>query len=71
MPSHTLLRRSPVRLDAEQARLLLAAGAALLDVRRNDDSSEALDGGMRIPPDELPNRIDTLPRNAPVVLACT
>ncbi len=51
--------------------MLLTRGASLLDVRRNDDPSDELDGGVRIPPDELPSRIDTLPRNAPVVLACT
>ncbi len=71
MPSHTLRRRSPVRLDAQRARMLLSGGASLLDVRRNDDHSDELDGGIRIPPDELPTRIDTLPRHAPIVLACT
>jgi len=71
MPPHTLLRRLPVRLDVHQAQLLLAGGASLLDVRRHDDSSDHLEGGVRIPPDELPSRIDTLPRNAPIVLACT
>jgi hypothetical protein len=71
MPSHTLRRRSPVRLDLERARILLSDGGSLLDVRRNDDHSDELDGGIRIPPDELPTRIDTLPRHAPIVLACT
>jgi hypothetical protein len=51
--------------------MLLTGGASLLDVRRNDDPADKLDGGVRIPPDELPSRIDTLPRNAPVLLACT
>jgi rhodanese-related sulfurtransferase len=71
MPPHTLRRRSPVRVDAERARMLLSGGASLLDVRRNDDHSDTLDGGIRIPPDELPTRIDMLPRHAPIVLACT
>jgi hypothetical protein len=71
MPPHTLRRQSPVRLDAERARRLLTGGASLLDVRRNDDPSAGLEGGIRIPPDELPRRIDMLPRHAPVVLACT
>jgi len=71
MALHAYVRRSPVRVDASAARMLLNGGAALLDVRRNDDPADKLDGGVRIPPDELPSRIDTLPRSAPVLLACT
>ena len=68
---HWALRASPARIDVEQARTLLAAGATLVDVRRHDDPSLPLAGAIRIPPDELPRRLDELPRGAPVLLACT
>jgi rhodanese-related sulfurtransferase len=65
------LRPSPARIDPERAHELVASGALLLDVRRHDDPSHALEGAVRIPPDEIPDRLDELPRDAPVVLACT
>ena len=65
------LRASPARVDVERARELLAAGATLVDVRRHDDPSLPLAGAVRIPPDEIPQRLDELPRGAPVLLACT
>ena len=29
-----------------------------------------LEGAVRIPPDEIPARLDDLPRGSPIVLAC-
>ena len=68
MPS--AVRVSPARIEADEARVLLEDGATLIDVRRKDDPAVTLDGALRIPPDEIPARLDEL-RRAPVVLACT
>ncbi len=65
------LRLSPTRIDADRARELLADGAALVDVRRKDDPALTLAGALRIPPDEIPHRLDELPSGATIVLACT
>jgi rhodanese-related sulfurtransferase len=65
------LRPTSARIEPERARELLEEGAVLVDVRRHDDPSLALDGALRIPPDEIPARLDELPRGAPVILACT
>ena len=65
------LRLSPARIDPGQARALLERGAALIDVRRHDDPALVLEGALRIPPDEIPARLGELPRNLPIVLACT
>ena len=65
------LRPSPARVDAEEARERLARGAVLLDVRRQDDLSSALEGAVRIPPDELPSQLARFDRDTPIVLACT
>jgi rhodanese-related sulfurtransferase len=65
------LRISPTRIDADHARRLLDMGAPLVDVRRKDDPTLRLAGALRIPPDEIPGRLDELPRGSPIVLACT
>ena len=65
------LRLSPTRVHADHARRLLDAGATLVDVRRRDDPALTLPGSIRIPPDEIPARLAELPRDTPIVLACT
>ena len=65
------LRRSDARIDADEARSLVARGALLVDTRRHDDSAPTLPGALRIWPDEIPDRVATFPRDGPIVLACT
>jgi rhodanese-related sulfurtransferase len=65
------LRISPARIEPDEARELLEQGALLIDVRRQDDPLLELENALRIPPDEIPDRLDELPRGAPIVLACT
>jgi rhodanese-related sulfurtransferase len=65
------IRRSSLRIEADEARELIAAGALLVDVRRQEDEELRLDGAVRIPPDEIPARLAGLPRDTPIVLACT
>lgn len=65
------LRRSSYRLDVTMTQALLAEGALLVDVRREDDPAEALEGSVRIAPDEVPGRLPEFPRDVPIVLACT
>jgi rhodanese-related sulfurtransferase len=65
------LRISPARVDPDEARTRLEHGAILVDVRRHDDPSFTVAEAVRIPPDELPGRLDELPRDRPIVLACT
>lgn len=65
------LRISSARIEPDEARELLEQGALLIDVRRQDDPSLDLESALRIPPDEIPDRLDELPRNVPIVLACT
>ena len=43
----------------------------LVDVRRHEDDSVQLANAIRVPPDEIPSRLDELPRAAAIVLACT
>jgi hypothetical protein len=43
----------------------------LVDVRRHEDDSVELANAVRVPPDEIPTRLDELPRAGVVVLACT
>jgi rhodanese-related sulfurtransferase len=64
------VRASPARIDAETARELVERGAVLVDVRRHDDPAVTLHGALRIPPDAIPERLDELPRDSPIVLAC-
>jgi rhodanese-related sulfurtransferase len=65
------IRRSSLRIDADEARELIAQGALLVDVRRHEDEVLRLDGGVRIPPDEIPDKLDELPRDRPILLVCT
>ncbi len=65
------LRRSSLRIDPEEAHELIAEGALLVDVRRNEVIDAPLDEAVRIPPDEIPERLSELPRNRPIVLVCT
>jgi rhodanese-related sulfurtransferase len=65
------LRRASLRIEPEEARELIAAGALLVDVRRDEDGELRLDGAVRIPPDEIPGRLAELPRDRPILLACT
>jgi rhodanese-related sulfurtransferase len=57
-------------MDAATAGELLASGATLVDVRRKDDPAVTLEGALRIPPDEIPQRLDEFSRDTPIVLAC-
>jgi rhodanese-related sulfurtransferase len=65
------VRRTPLRVDPETARELVAAGATVIDVRRHDDLAPTLSGAVRIPPDEIPAALASLVRDTPIVLACT
>ena len=65
------IRRSSLRIDADEARELIAQGAILVDVRRHEDQELRLDGAVRIPPDEIPDKLDELPREQPILLVCT
>jgi rhodanese-related sulfurtransferase len=65
------LRRTPARIELPRALALIDEGALLLDVRRHDDRTEQLEGARRIWPDEIPALVATLPRDTPIVLACT
>jgi thioredoxin 1 len=65
------IRRSSLRIDADEARELIAQGALLVDVRRHEDQELRLDGAGRIPPDEIPDKLDELPRDRPILLVCT
>ena len=65
------VRRSSLRISPAEAHGLLAAGALLADVRRHEDDSVKLSDAIRIPPDEIPGRLDELPRDRAIVLACT
>lgn len=65
------LRRTPLRVDLDVAGELVAAGALVIDVRRHDDRVPALEGAVRIPPDEIPAALAGFDRDTPIVLACT
>jgi rhodanese-related sulfurtransferase len=65
------IRRSSLRIEPDEARELIAGGALLVDVRRQEDEELRLDGAVRIPPDEIPGRLAELRRDTPIVLACT
>jgi rhodanese-related sulfurtransferase len=65
------LRRSSFRIDISTVQQLLAGGAVLVDVRRQDDPAEPLPESIRISPDEVPGRIPEFPRDVPIVLSCT
>jgi hypothetical protein len=53
------------------AQALVAEGALLIDVRRQDDPGAALAGSVRIAPDEVPGRLPEFRREVAIVLACT
>jgi rhodanese-related sulfurtransferase len=65
------IRRSSLRIDGDEARELIADSALLVDVRRHEDEELRLDGAVRIPPDEIPEKLDELPRDRPILLVCT
>jgi rhodanese-related sulfurtransferase len=60
-----------VRIDPERAWALVRGGAQLIDVRRKSQVPPAPDSAVRIPPDEIPESLDRLRRDTPIVLACT
>jgi rhodanese-related sulfurtransferase len=64
-------RPSPARIDPHQARELVAAGAIVIDVRRREDASASPPGALRVSPDAIPRRVETLQREVAIVLACT
>ena len=65
------VRRSSLRISPAEAHRLLEDGAVLVDVRRHEDDSVQLANAVRIPPDEIPSRLDELPRERAIILACT
>jgi rhodanese-related sulfurtransferase len=65
------VRRSSLRISPAEAHRLLEKGAVLVDVRRHEDDSAELPNALRIPPDEIPGRLDDFPREGAIVLACT
>jgi rhodanese-related sulfurtransferase len=65
------LRPSELRIESDRARELVNGGAVLIDVRRQDDPAPALSGAERVSPDVIPGRVESFPRDVPIVLACT
>ena len=65
------LKRSSLRIEADDANELVGEGALLVDVRRHEDEELRLDGAERIPPDEIPAKLAELRERQPVVLVCT
>jgi hypothetical protein len=65
------VRRSSLRISPAEAHRLLDDGAALVDVRRHEDDSIQLANAVRMPPDEVPGRLEELERERAIVLACT
>ena len=65
------VRRSSLRISPVEAHRLLDDGAVLVDVRRHEDESIRLAGAVRMPPDEVPGRLEELRRERAIVLACT
>ena len=65
------LRPSELRVEPERAQALIAAGATLVDVRRQDDPSPSHRGAVRVPPDEIPGWIAGMRPEVAIVLACT
>jgi len=64
-------RPSPARIDPGRAHELTAAGAVVIDVRRHDDPAPSPDGALRISPDMIPQRAETMSKETAIVLACT
>jgi len=65
------VRRSSLRISPAEAHELLHDGSFLVDVRRHEDDAVQVPNSVRIPPDEIPSRLDELPRGRAIVLACT
>jgi rhodanese-related sulfurtransferase len=65
------VRRSSLRISPAEAHRLLEDGAVLVDVRRHEDDSIQLGNAVRMPPDEVPGRLEELERDRAIVLACT
>jgi rhodanese-related sulfurtransferase len=65
------LRPSALRIDPDAAHALVAEGAVLIDVRRQDDPARAVPGAERVTPDLIPGRLPGFARDVPIVLACT
>jgi rhodanese-related sulfurtransferase len=65
------LRPSSLRLEPEEARSVVAHGAVLVDVRRQDDPAPAFPDAVRVPPDEIPGWIQGMRPDVAIVLACT
>jgi rhodanese-related sulfurtransferase len=65
------VRRSSLRISLAEAHRRLEEGAVLVDVRRHEDDSVQLSNAVRVPPDEIPGRLDELPRARALVLVCT
>ena len=65
------VRSSPLRISAAQAHSLIDAGAVIIDVRRQDDDSAAIEGSLRVPPDAIPRLLGEFRRDVPIVLGCT
>jgi hypothetical protein len=65
------LRPSSLRIEPAVARELVAGGALLIDVRRQDDDSAPLPGSLRVMPDAIPEVMTGFRREVPIVLACT
>lgn len=64
-------RPSPARIDLDRALELSAAGAVVIDVRRRDDAAPSPEGALRISPDMIPERAETMRKEIAIVLACT
>jgi hypothetical protein len=65
------LRPSELRVEPSRARALVASGATLVDVRRQEDPSPMLRDAIRVPPDEIPEWIVGIRADEAIVLACT
>jgi rhodanese-related sulfurtransferase len=65
------VRRSSLRISPAEAHRLLDEGALLVDVRRHEDDSLQIPNAVRMPPDEVPGRLDELRSDRAIVLACT
>ena len=65
------VRRSSLRISPAEAHRLLEDGAVLVDVRRHEDDSLQIPNAVRMPPDEVPGRLDELRSDRAIVLACT
>jgi hypothetical protein len=65
------LRPSSLRVEPDRAQALIARGATLVDVRRQEDPSPTFRDAVRVPPDEIPGWIEGMRPEVAIVLACT